>query len=88
MFLIYSKPNCPQCEQAKSFLSNAGEQYITINLDVGQQKIPGEQYISRDELLEKIPTAKTMPQIFYIGGLNETYVGGFTELKKYNKDYL
>jgi glutaredoxin 3 len=33
---------------------------------------------TKEELLEAVPTARTVPQIF----LDEEYVGGFTELKE------
>jgi glutaredoxin 3 len=33
---------------------------------------------SREDLLEAVPTARTLPQIF----LDQELVGGFTELKK------
>jgi glutaredoxin 3 len=34
---------------------------------------------SREDLLEAVPTARTVPQIF----VNNNHVGGFTELRKY-----
>jgi glutaredoxin 3 len=34
---------------------------------------------SQEQLLEAVPTARTVPQIF----LDEQLIGGFTELKKY-----
>ena len=79
MYIVYSKPNCPQCTQAKSLLNDAGEAYHEIVLDVGQPKAEHVQYVSRDALIAKIPNAKTMPQIIH----NNMVVGGFTELKKY-----
>jgi glutaredoxin 3 len=36
---------------------------------------------SKEDLLEAVPTARTVPQIFLDGKL----VGGFTELKQYLK---
>lgn len=80
-FIVYSKPACPSCDQAKMLLESNGLQYDVINLDVGQQKNPSEKYISREELLTKIPTARTMPQIFAVGE-QQQYIGGVNELKK------
>ena len=77
MFTVYSKPACPACDQAKALLEAKGLQYDVISLDIGQPKIPTEKYITRDELLAKIPGARTIPQIFQDG----QYIGGFTELK-------
>lgn len=81
-FTIYSKPACPACDQAKAMLEAKGIQFDVVNLDVGQPKTPGAQYISRDELLAKIPTARTMPQIIKQGvDASMGYIGGLLELK-------
>jgi len=77
MFVVYSKPACSHCEQAKSLLKTKGIDFEVVHLDVGQPKIDGEKYIARDELLLKVPGARTMPQIFK----DEVPIGGFTELK-------
>lgn len=69
MFNVYTKENCPQCDEAKRLLAQAGQQFTTFKL--------GED-ISRDELLALIPTARTMPQIM----LGEQVIGGVQELKK------
>jgi glutaredoxin len=42
-----------------------------------EEKKIGDGY-TKEELLEAIPNARTVPQIF----LDEELVGGFTELKK------
>ena len=34
---------------------------------------------TKEQLLESVPTARTLPQIF----LDDNYIGGFTELKKH-----
>ncbi len=78
MFTVYSKPACTFCEQAKALLEAKGLPFEVINLDVGQTQVEGQSYISRDDLLVKVPGARTMPQILQDGEL----VGGFTELKK------
>lgn len=78
MFTIYSKPGCTFCDQAKALLESKGLDHEVINLDVGQTKVEGATYVSRDELLARVPGARTMPQILQDGNL----VGGYTELKK------
>lgn len=78
MFIVYSKPACTFCDQSKALLEAKGLEFKVVNLDVGQPKVEGAEYISRDDLLAKVPTARTMPQIFQ----DEMHVGGFTELKK------
>ena len=82
MFTVYSKPSCPHCDQAKALLSAKGIEYKVVNLDVGQPKMAGETYISRDDLLSLFPGARTMPQINRVVEDEVQVVGGFTELKK------
>ena len=68
--VIWSKYNCPYCEQAKSLLK-------LKDIEFEERKI-GDGY-TREDLLETVPTARSVPQIFLDGNL----IGGFTELKKY-----
>lgn len=81
-YTVYSKPACPFCDQAKALLASKGLQYDVVNLDVGQPKEEGARYISREELLAKIPTARTMPQIIMESETSALHIGGFTELKR------
>lgn len=81
MFTIYSKPACTFCDQAKALLELKGETFEVIMLDVGQQKIEGQQYIARDKFLERFPGARTVPQIVRHTEATALHVGGFTELK-------
>ena len=69
MFTVYTKDNCSFCDQAKQLLTAKGIPFQAIKLGEG---------ISRDELLAKIPTARTMPQILK----DDQPIGGFTELKQ------
>lgn len=68
--IVWSKYNCPYCDQAKALLTQKG---ITFE----ERKI-GDGF-TKEDLIEAVPTARTVPQIF----LNEKLVGGFTELRKY-----
>jgi glutaredoxin len=68
--IVWSKYNCPYCDQAKALLKQR-------NITFEERKI-GDGY-SKEELLEAVPTARTVPQIIINGNL----IGGFTELKKY-----
>ena len=81
IYTVYSKPNCPFCDQAKALLDSKDQLYVEIHLDVGQPKVDGEVYISREQLLEIIPTARTMPQIQVSTESGRETIGGFTELK-------
>jgi len=67
--IIWSKYHCPYCDQALMLLKQHG-------YDIEERKI-GDGY-TKEELLEAVPTARTVPQIF----LGEEYIGGFTELKE------
>jgi glutaredoxin len=67
--IVWSKEQCPYCDQAKALLKQKG-------IEFEERKI-GSGY-TREDLLEAVPTARTVPQIF----LGEELVGGFQELKK------
>jgi glutaredoxin 3 len=68
--IIWSKYNCPYCDQAKALLKQRDVQF--------EERKIGDGY-TKEELLEAIPTARTVPQIIINGNL----IGGFTELRKY-----
>jgi glutaredoxin len=68
--IVWSKDNCTFCDQAKALLEQR-------NIAYEERKI-GHGY-TREDLLEAVPTARTVPQIF----VNNSHVGGFTELRKY-----
>jgi glutaredoxin 3 len=67
--IVWTKPNCPNCDQAKALLKNKGIEYEERNIGVDWTK---------EQLLEAVPMARTVPQIF----MGEEYVGGYTELKQ------
>jgi glutaredoxin len=79
MFIVYSKPSCPFCDQAKALLTQKGLTYTAINIDVGQPKLDGEQYISRDDIMAKYPVLRTVP--FILNG--DVKIGGYVELRSY-----
>lgn len=65
--IIWSKDSCTYCVQAKRLLEQKG-------IEFEERKI-GEGW-TKEQLLEAVPNAKTVPQIF----LDNELVGGFTEL--------
>ncbi len=69
--IVWSKTPCPYCDQAKSLLTMRGIEYEERNLTEGTW--------SKEQLLEAVPNARTVPQIF----INNQLVGGFNELRKY-----
>ena len=68
--IVWSKYNCPYCDQAKALLTQR-------NIAYEERKI-GDGY-SREDLLEAVPNARTVPQIF----INNQLIGGFTELRQH-----
>ena len=68
--IVWSKDNCAFCDQAKALLEQRNMAYEERKIGYGY---------TREDLLEAVPTARTVPQIF----VNNNHVGGFTELKKY-----
>ena len=68
--IVWSKDNCPYCDQAKALLKLKGIAY--------EEKKIGQGY-TKEQLLEAVPTARTVPQIF----INNNLVGGFTQLQTY-----
>jgi glutaredoxin 3 len=67
--VVWSKDNCPYCVQALNVLEHKG-------VEVEVKKICDGGY-TREQLLEEVPTARTLPQIFIDGEL----IGGFKELR-------
>jgi len=67
--IVWSKDQCPYCDQAKALLKIKGIEFEERNVSNNW---------TREQLLEAVPTARTVPQIL----LDEKLIGGFTELKK------
>jgi glutaredoxin len=82
MYLVYSKPNCTYCDQAKNLLNVMNLPFEEKIIDIGQEKIDGKEYVTVQQLKEAVPTAMTVPQIFD----GEKYIGGFRELKQHLAD--
>jgi glutaredoxin len=70
--VIWSKDTCPFCDQAKALLTQRGIEF--------EEKKIGHGY-TREQLLEAVPDARTVPQIF----IDQQLIGGFTELRKHFK---
>jgi len=68
--IVWSKYNCPFCDQAKALLTQKGIAF--------EERKVGDGY-TKEDLLEAVPSARTVPQIFLDGNL----IGGFTELRKH-----
>jgi glutaredoxin-related protein len=71
--IVWSKEQCPYCDQAKALLKSKGIEF--------EEKKIGSDY-TKEQLLEAVPTARTVPQIF----IDERLIGGFTDLQKYMQE--
>jgi glutaredoxin len=67
--IVWSKDQCPYCDQAKALLKSRNIEFEERNVS---------QDWTREQLLEAVPNARAVPQIF----LDEELVGGFNELRK------
>jgi len=70
---IYTKDNCTYCVQAKTLMKIRGIEWEELNM----QKIPS----MRNELMEKCEKINVLPRTVPQIWLDDTYVGGFQELK-------
>ena len=68
--VVWSKDACPFCVQAKALLELRGIEFEERNVNKDW---------TREQLLEAVPDARTLPQIF----LDDKLVGGFTELRQH-----
>ena len=68
--IVWSKPQCPYCDQAKALL--------TLKNIVFEEKKIGSGY-SKEDLLAAVPDARTVPQIF----IDDVLIGGYTDLKQH-----
>lgn len=67
--IIWTKNQCPYCDQAKALLD-------LNNIEYEERRI-GDGY-TKEDLLAAVPQARTVPQIFIDGKL----IGGYTQLKE------
>ena len=68
--VVWSKDNCPFCVKAKSLLQLKG-------VDFEERKI-GLDW-TKEQLLEQVPSARSVPQIF----IGDKYIGGYDKLTEY-----
>jgi len=72
MNIVWTKPGCTFCDMAKSLLQQKGIEYEERNIGSGWTK---------EQLLEAIPSARSVPQIV----LNNEYIGTYEHLKVFLK---
>lgn len=73
-FVVYSKPGCPSCVNAKNLIEQRGDVYV--------ENVLGRD-ISRDEFVEMFPSVKTVP---YIIEQDAGALGGYTDLVEWYKE--
>lgn len=71
--VVWSKNQCPYCEQAKALLKLKGIAFEERNIQTD---------FTKEQLLEAVPTARTVPQII----MDDQLIGGFTQLQEYLKE--
>ncbi len=69
--IVWSKDQCPYCVMAKDLLRARGIQYEERNISQGAW--------TREQLMEAVPHARTLPQVILDGNL----IGGYDHLKKH-----
>ena len=68
--IIWSRYNCTYCDQARALLEHNAIAY--------EERKIGDGY-TREDLLEAVPSARTVPQIF----LDDELIGGYTQLQQH-----
>ena len=68
---VWSKNQCSYCVMAKNLLRSNGVEYEERNISEGPW--------TKEQLLEAVPHARTLPQIILDGNL----IGGYDQLKKH-----
>lgn len=69
--IVWSKDYCPYCVNAKALLDSKGIMYEERNISQGKW--------TKEQLLEAVPGARTVPQIF----LDDKLIGGYDHLKEH-----
>lgn len=69
--VVWSQEYCSYCESAKNLL-------LSYGYEVEERKIGHDEDWSKQDLIEAVPHARSVPQVF----IGDTYIGGFNELRK------
>lgn len=70
MITIYGKPSCGFCTKAKNFATDR-------RFEFEYKDVTNAQFL--EELKEKVPAVRSVPQVF----INGSHVGGYVEFKTY-----
>lgn len=78
MFVVYSKPNCPQCDVAKTLLKSHNIYFREVSIDVGQTLSADQEKIAIADLKNRYPNVRSAPVIARLSG---EYIGSLSDLK-------
>lgn len=67
--IVWSKDNCVFCTRVKQLLENKNIAYEERNITSGNW--------TREQLLEAVPDARTLPQVF----IDDKLIGGYAETR-------
>lgn len=69
--VIWTQSNCQYCGMAKALLTSRGYEVEEREIGVGKPW-------TKKDLIDVVPTARSVPQIF----IDEVYIGGYGQLKE------
>ena len=76
LYKIFTRDLCWYCDKAKELLNSYGLPYSEYNIESHPH--------ARQELLDLVPGAKTVPQVF----VGKKLIGGYDQLRKYAEESL
>lgn len=77
--VIYSQAGCSACEAAKALCTAKKVPFRELILNTGQKQVEGKTYVPVQHLKDRLPNAKSVPQIFN----GKYHIGGLEELRKW-----
>ncbi len=70
---VWSQPNCMYCDMVSNLLLKHGYTVMTMKLGSGYTK---------EDLLEAVPNARTVPQVF----IDDEYIGSYDKVRVFLND--
>ncbi len=72
---IYSKSNCPFCEKAKHWFKSHGYEYTEIKMDNEEERLA---------FYQRVPNARSVPQIF----IDDKLIGTYDDFMKVSENFV